>query len=303
MSGNPEEASRALRDFSLPFGADLPPLPGAEARTEGRSPLLARRLWTLLAEAGGNRIPAPVQKPDLSLVDEMQAIEEAASLFHVSQSLTLDRVLWTRSGPFWRGEVAARLAQFPDEEPPAFVMLLARAMTRRAALLGHAQPFVVSEEITGPLDVPGPFLVLVACTLAPTGRAEALRGHAQPVLNGQQLFPVETVFQRDVLTSLVALQRTVDCHGLDAAIERPFDTSEERFARYIELALSREGTPLRTLRIDILEDDRPQSAKTNAEAEQFSVSPERFADGSFVTWLQQAVSRAAASPEAPLKDD
>jgi hypothetical protein len=162
---------------------------------------------------------------------------------------------------------------------------------------------VVREEIAGPIELPGPFLVLVACALTPAGHAEALRGYAQPILNGQQLFPVETVFQRDVLASLVALQRKVDRHGLDAGIERPFDKDEERFARHIELSLNRNDASLRTLRIDMVEEDLPRPAKGNAAAAQFSVSPGRIADGSFAAWLERAVSRVGASPEASLEND
>lgn len=252
------------------------------------------------AELG--RLPAPAAKPDFSLVDELQVVEAAACAFQVAPGITLDQVLWTRSGPFWRGEVSAKLSDFALPPPPGYILLLARGVSRRAALLGHAQPFVVNEQIDGPLETPGPFLILIACSLDPLGRAIADRGYAQPVLSGQRLLPVSSAFERDVLTAIIAVQRTIDAHGLECDLLRPFDDKQDIFASHLKLAIRRGEAALATLQVDIQENEPKRRAKDPSEPASFTVTPARFANGSFVTWLEDAIG-AAARGDAPVPED
>lgn len=296
-----EDDRTAWRNFAIPHGSDLPPLPGAETDADPVHPILAHRLWTLMDAAELDRLPAPAAKPDFSLIDELEAVEAAARAFQVAPGISLDQVLWTRSGPYWRGEVSARIAAFPLPPPPAYIVLLARGVTRRAALLGHAQPFVVNEQIEGSLETPGPFLILIACTLDPLGQAVAQRGYAQPVFSGQVLLPVSSAFERDVLTAIIAVQRTIDAHGLECTVQRPFDAAREMFCDHLELVLGRGGTASATLKIELSEDEPKRRARTD-HAGTFTVTPARFSDGSFVAWLEEAISGAAAS-EPPVPED
>ncbi|EPR11061.1 hypothetical protein M527_03035 [Sphingobium indicum IP26] len=249
----------------------------------------------MLARAPTNRILPPSQWPEGSLTDEMERIREAAQHFHASPGVALRQVLWTRSGPYWNGEIAAELARQPAcEQPTGFVLLFARDFSRRAVLLGHAQPFVVDKEIVGNREAGGPYLVLIACELDPTGRAVASIGYAQPVLSGHHFMPVASPFERDVLTALVALQRKLDCQGIDCTITRPFEEAEERFSDRLDLAFCRDGEELRRLTVELSHKDGRRK-KGDAPDGCFHLGPGRFADGSFIDWIEQSLEAPPAS--------
>lgn len=276
------------RSFDLSEDAGLPPLPGAPAPAEADAPALACRLWELLKAAGHNRILAPAHRGDTSLPDGFEAIMTSATEFEVMPGVALADVLWIRSAPYWNGELARRLSEMrgdaADASVPGAVLLFAQGAGRRAALLGHAQPFVVAEAILGSFDVPGPYLVLVVCEVDPLGKARALRGYAQPILNAQHFMPVASAFERDVFQALIALQAKLDAHGLECTVSRALSPTGP--GQDIEIAVEHENGERLVLHAVLCPDDGTKSGGRKDQAAPYIITPRRFADGSFLAWLE-----------------
>lgn len=276
------------RSFDLSEDAGLPPLTGTPASDEADAPALACRLWELLEAASHNRILAPARRGDTSLPDGFDAIMTSAAEFEVMPGIALADVLWTRSAPYWNGEMAYRLSDKSgaagDAAVPGAVLLFAQGAGRRAALLGHAQPFVVAEAILGSFDVPGPYLVLFVCEVDPLGKARALRGYAQPILNGQHFMLVASAFERDVFQALIALQAKLDAHGLECTVSRTLSPAGP--GQDIEIAVEHENGERLVLHAVLCPDDGAKGGGRKDQAAPFIVTPRRFADGSFLAWLE-----------------
>ncbi|RVT39617.1 hypothetical protein [Sphingobium algorifonticola] len=241
----------------------------------------------LLVASGATVIASPGSRGDSSLVDAFASLSGAADRFEVAPEIPLSQVLWTRSGPYWNGEMARTLRHLPTGTPGA-VLLHAQGAGRRAALLGHAQPFVVTEEISGDFDTPGPYLVLVACRLDETGSIDAVRGFAQPILSSRYFMPVQSAFERDVFHALVALQERLDTHGTDCTILRSF--SGQAPEQPIEIQLVDRTGSRRELQIQMAAGDPDTIPARNGDAQSYALTPERFADGSFVGWLEGQIA-------------
>lgn len=265
---------------------------------------MAQRLWALLDKAGANVIGAPSIRPDSCLGDEFSAVMAAARAFSLGRD-RLDQRLWTRSGPFWNGDIARTLGRTSAAAPPlGFVLLLAQSVGRRAALLGHAQPFVVNEPILGDLDRPGPYLVLIACTLDPIGKAQPLRAFAQAILSAACFMPVASQLERDVLAILLALREKLDCQGLECTIRRPFSPARGNFDPGFQLIIEGEDRSRRTLSITASQQERAaRKGKTKCE-DSFEATPRRLSDGSFVSWLERMLLGDGGSkvPQAALAE-
>ncbi|RZI76955.1 MAG: hypothetical protein EOP13_00260 [Pseudomonas sp.] len=273
---------RATRDFSITLAHDLPPLPGSLERAG--PPLLARRLWSLMEAANTHVVAALAQDPDRSLTRAFDAVVAAAKEFGLPGGACLEEFLWTRSGPFWTGEIAAKLGQ-QGAGSLGFVLLLGQAVSRRAVLLGHASPFVVEEQIEGDLALPGPHLVLLVCALSPTGKAAALRGYAQAIASARSFVPITDPFERDVLLILGELQERLDTMGADARITRALDASSGPGTAFV-LEVERGGAALRPL--TIYADTAAKECGTS-DGLSFTVSPECLENGSFVKWLATSI--------------
>lgn len=290
MTGDLLAGLAERRRFALTAEPALPPLPGAPVE-EGTPPQIASRLWDLLIEAKCNAIAPPARNPDPSLPSELAAVMAAAATFDLAEGLSLDNALWTRSGPYWNGEMAARLRDIAplagDARGLGLVLLYAQGAGRRAMLLGHAQPFVVEEEIAGPLTVPGPFLALVLCQIDPVGKAHALRGYAQPIVGSHCFMPVSSAFERDVFQALLALQVKLDAHGLECAINRPIITDGPE--RHIELRIINAAGDPQVLRINLNGSKRAPVPSPVDDETPYPLTPARFADGAFVAWLEERI--------------
>lgn len=296
MTGSP-----ARRDFSLPLGYDLPPLPGTASDDGCMAPLLARHLRILVDVAGCTTIPPPARKPDASLVDELELVARAARSFDVGQGIGLAEVLWTRSGPYWKGEISEKLREIrvrsDKGEPVGFVLLVAQSVGRKAALMGHAQPFVVTGEIIADTETCGPYLALVVCELDPLGRAQAASGFAQPIISATCFMPVASAFERDVFLALMALQRTLDAHGLECTISRAPLLANGNLSRLVDVVVADELNPPRRLSLEVAEDN-VETDPAISEGPAYVVTPARFADGSFVAWLESEITSFAPTPAA-----
>ncbi len=288
----------ARRPFPLDIET-LPTVPGEQGEGAVLAPVLAARLWELLAAAGSNVIPAPTIKPVSSLPEEFETIFEAAAAFDIMPQVSLQKLLWTRSGPYWNGDIGRVLRDLPRQNselpPSAAVLLYAQGAGRRAALLGHAQPFVVTGEILGDLEVPGPFLVLLQCRLDALGKAEPVRGYAQAILGSQNFMPVRSAFERDVFKALIALQAKLDTHGLDCSIRR--DLRDDGPASVLEISIARDGDERYQLRVQLNRDHGLPGHTSEMDVDMFDLTPDRFANGAFVAWLEDRIG-ASGSAEA-----
>ncbi len=152
----------------------------------------------------------------------------------------------------------------------------------------NMMPFRVSQAIEMPSGIPGPFLVLVGCRLAPDGRAEAPLAYAQPIFHGRRFMPVASELERDVLRALAQLQVALDAQGVDCRIERVIGKPARRDAPTIELTISRQDSVIRTVRFAVHADETmaPPSREIG-----FIVTPATWADGGFVTWLERTIVR------------
>jgi len=229
-----------------------------------------------------NVVPPLATKPDGTLLDELATLALAARHWKVGD-VRLDERLWTRSGPYWRGEIAKRLAQGSQASAQGFLLLLGSGVPPRALLSGHGAPSAVRHGLSGGIGTAGPHLALVACALEPTGQAVASHGFTQAVMSARCLMPVNSTFERDLLFLLVELQITLDAHGIDCAITRPFDMTSRAFANLLMLHFRLEGGALHEL--VIIMSDAPHVARSG-EAGSFRLSPSQLSDGSFLDWLE-----------------
>eukprot|EP00456_Euglypha_rotunda_P082754 TRINITY_DN8158_c0_g1_i7.p1 TRINITY_DN8158_c0_g1~~TRINITY_DN8158_c0_g1_i7.p1 ORF type:complete len:257 (+),score=23.37 TRINITY_DN8158_c0_g1_i7:36-773(+) len=245
-----------------------------------------------MAKARGNVIPPLVSKPDSTLPDEMATLRLAARHWKVGD-VRLDERLWTRSGPFWHGEVARALATGPKNSTQGFLLLLANAVTSRALLFGHGAPFPVREGMKAGIGRERPHLALVACALEPTGQALASHGFTQTVLNARCFMPVNSTFERDLFILLLELQVALDAHGIDCAITRPFDEISCAFTDSLQLHFGFEGSTRHELTIRMT---AAPSVTQPTETDVFLLSPIQLSDNAFVEWLEvQIKSRFHAS--------
>ncbi|MGO4168928.1 hypothetical protein [Novosphingobium sp. YAF33] len=279
--------------LSISLDNALPPLPGE--KPERIASDLGRGLWSLMARAGRNVLPGPVHRSELGLTDEFDALVEAAGQVVLTSGHRLSELLWTRSGPYWKGALARTLIL--QQARQGFLLLLAQSVTPRAVLFGHASPLVVELGIEGDLDLAGPHLVLLVCTVDPTGKAVARRGYAQAIKSARCFMPVGSAFERDALEALIALREKLDCHGVECTIMR--DLGEEGFAREWQVGLRREATTIGQLRIvlpgdvGIAEDGEMGAAM--AEDGAYALTPANFADGRFVAWLEREIVENGAA--------
>lgn len=283
MVGKPTEDLVALEDFTIPLVNDLPPLPWEEGASKPAQPILANRLWTLMNRAACNVIPPLSAKADSALIDELGALSTAARHWRVG-SAKLDQRLWTRSGPYWRGEIAMRLAAGPPDAAQGFLLLLAKSANARALLSGHGAPLAVRNGIAGSLQSEGPHLALIACVSEPTGEAFALTGFTQPVLSARCFMPINSNFERDVLHLLLELQVALDAHGIDCAITRPFDEAGRTFTQILQVDFGFEGHERHRLTVELR--DKPH-AVTSADPGAFFLSPAQLDNGMFIDWLEE----------------
>lgn len=267
---------------------DYPPFPGAAA--QGQSHDLASLLSILIEAARCNVIDGPGKAPDdPSIIDEFGRLVGAAHGFEIAPGVPLVDHFWTHGEPFRRGEVAERLhdsGKHSAMSVDGFLALYGTDVESPILYSPNMMPFRVGQSIEMPSGIPGPFLVLVGCRLAPDGRAEAPLAYAQPIFHGRRFMPVASELERDVLRALEQLQVALDAQGVDCRIERIIAKHTRRDAATIELTISRQDSVIRTVRFAVQADETmaPPSREIG-----FIVTPATWADGGFVTWLERAI--------------
>lgn len=259
----------------------------------GSSEGLPEMLGAVMEAGGSNVIVPPSILPDPSPADAFGQLAVGASSFQLAEGIPLADHFWDHAGDFRRGGVADRLRETTGRVGkflPGFLAIYATSVRSPLAYGSHRMPFRVAEAIDGAEGVSGPYLVLVACRLLSNGKAQAVRGYAQPILDGRRFVPVSSDLERDVLHGLIGLQGALDAHGVDCTIKRIIEVSSPTRGRDIELVIESGGTVMRELSIAIASTGGDTDPRSASDAK-YVIGAGNWADGSFIEWLGQAILR------------
>ena len=148
-------------------------------------------------------------------------------------------------------------------------------------------PSVAGIEV--PEGVGGPFLILVMCRLLANNTAGAVQGWALPILSGRRFVPVFSQLERDILQGLIGLQGALDRHGVDCTIERMLPEPAENVGHDLHIAIARDQTVIRELRLGIESDGPADENRSRHRACDFVIDVENWRDGPFISWLEAAI--------------
>ena len=169
-----------------------------------------------------------------------------------------------------------------------FMLLFAKVASPKCLFFSRGRPLPVIDSIAGPLWAEGPFLILLRCVLAPNGKAMAIEGAAQPIEGSGSFMPAKSTFERDILCELRALQISLDHHGIDCSVTRPFDKDQGIFAPCLLLETHRNGYSWKPLHID-LPGNNIQFPPAYTSGQHFELSASRLVDGSVISWIAGAL--------------
>lgn len=180
-------------------------------------------LWRMLDKAGTNVIPPLQDDPDLSLANQLSRLRAAAKELRVLRTWTLNALLSTWSADYWNPDSRwQRLLQTSRPDWPeklrrtGFMLLFAKSVSAQeimpAAVARTIDVFgKVRQPLRGDPASRGPFLTLLNVDFQDDdeGPVRAVQAYAQPIYNGDTLFPVESGFERDVSHLLFWLQSSL----------------------------------------------------------------------------------------------
>lgn len=180
-------------------------------------------LWRLLDEAGINVIPPHQDEYDLALRDQLERLRTAAKKLRVLRTWSFNALLSTWAADYWTSDSRwQRLLEASRSDWPGtlrrtgFMLLFAKSVSAQTIMPAAAsRPIDVLGKVRQPLSGDparrGPFLCLLNVDFGDDdeGPARAVQAYAQPVYNGDTLFPVESGFEREVSRLLFWLQRSL----------------------------------------------------------------------------------------------
>lgn len=180
-------------------------------------------LWRLLDHAGTNVMPPLQDDPDLALRNQLAAIRAAAKELRVLRTWSLNALLSTWAADYWDPDSRwQRLLETSRPDWPqtlrrtGFMLLFAKNVSAQAIMpASSSRPIEVLGKVRQPLRGDparrGPFLSLLNVDFQDNdeGPVRAVQAYAQPVYNGDTLFPVESGFEREVSHLLFWLQQSL----------------------------------------------------------------------------------------------
>lgn len=199
-------------------------------------------LWRLLDDAGTNVIPPLQDDADTTLRNQLSKLRAAAKGLRVLRTWTLNALLSTWAADYW--EPDSRWQRLLDTSRPdwpgtlrrtGFMLLFSAGVSAQAIMpAASSRPIDVLGKVRQPLRGDparrGPFLSLMNVDFQDDdeGPVRAVQAYAQPVYNGDTLFPVESGFERDVSHLLFWLQRSLfdAVPELRVTITKPLFASE-----------------------------------------------------------------------------
>lgn len=197
-------------------------------------------LWRVLDKAGTNVIPPLQDEQDFSLGDQLARLRSAAREFRVLRTWTLNALMSTWAADYrdpdsrWQRLLATSRPDWPETvRRTGFMALFATSVSTQTIMpASSARKIEILAKVRQPLRGDpasrGPFLTLLNVDFGDDddGPARAVQAYAQPVYNGDTLFPVESGFERDVTHLLFWLQQSL----FEAAPELRIEITKPLFA-------------------------------------------------------------------------
>ncbi|MHC2567751.1 hypothetical protein [Rhizobium leguminosarum] len=180
-------------------------------------------LWRMLDRAGTNVIPPLQDEPDLTLGGQLSRIRSAARGLRVLRTWTLNALMSTWGADYW--DPASRWQRLLWTSRPdwpeslrrtGFMLVFSKSVSAQAIMPASSSRKIdvlgkVRQPLRGDPALRGPFLTLLNVDFQEDdeGPVRAIQAYAQPVYNGDTLFPVESGFERDVSHLLFWLQQAL----------------------------------------------------------------------------------------------
>lgn len=197
-------------------------------------------LWRVLDRAGTNVIPPLQDERDFSLGDQLARLRSAAREFRVLRTWTLNALMSTWAADYrdpdsrWQRLLATSRPDWPETvRRTGFMALFATSVSTQTIMPASSARKIdilakVRQPLRGDPASRGPFLTLLNVDFGDDddGPARAVQAYAQPVYNGDTLFPVESGFERDVTHLLFWLQQSL----FEAAPELRIEITKPLFA-------------------------------------------------------------------------
>ncbi|QWW72500.1 hypothetical protein [Rhizobium sp. WYJ-E13] len=223
--------------------------PSRSTERSDRPSRLGGVLWRMLEKAGTNVIPPLQDDPDLTLANQLARLRSAARELRVLRTWTLNALLSTWAADYWNPDsrwqrlLATSRTDWPEGlRRTGFMLLFSTSISTQAIMPASSSRTIdilakVRQPLRGDPASRGPFLTLLNVDFQEDdeGPVRAVQAYAQPVYNGDTLFPVESGFERDVSHLLFWLQRSL----FDAAPELRIKMTKPLFASETPIGLCR----------------------------------------------------------------
>ena len=199
-------------------------------------------LWRLLDDAGTNVVQPLQDDPDLTLRNQLSRLRAAARDLRVLRTWSLNALLSTWAADYWEPDSRwQRLLETSRPDWPGtlrrtgFMLLFAKSVSAQEIMPASSSRSIdvlgkVRQPLRGDPKQRGPFLSLLNVDFGDDdeGPVRAVQAYAQPVYNGDTLFPVESGFERDVSHLLFWLQESLfeGVPDLRIKITKPLFASE-----------------------------------------------------------------------------
>lgn len=180
-------------------------------------------LWRLLDDAGTNVVQPLQDNPDLTLRNQLSRLRAAARDLRVLRTWSLNALLSTWAADYW--ETDSRWQRLLETSRPdwpgtlrrtGFMLLFAKSVSAQEIMPASSSRSIdvlgkVRQPLRGDPKQRGPFVSLLNVDFGDDdeGPVRAVQAYAQPVYNGDTLFPVESGFERDVSHLLFWLQESL----------------------------------------------------------------------------------------------
>ncbi|WP_454010814.1 hypothetical protein [Aquamicrobium terrae] len=223
---------RPVRHRETGYIDALPPIPTQLADPDRRTPdqdrerndrpsKLALVLWRLMDAAAVNVLkPLQEQPSPYRLRDQLTAIHNAGAKWRVTRTWRFSALSTTWAGDYWdknsRFQRMLRKSQgdwAPNQRRTGFMILFSPSVTDKLIRpAATSEPITLHSRLRQPLRGDprrrGPYLAIANVDFGDDddGDLRAVQSYAQPVFNGDTLFPVESGFERDVTDLLIWLQ-------------------------------------------------------------------------------------------------
>ncbi|MFC0808957.1 hypothetical protein ACFHWW_26550 [Ensifer sp. P24N7] len=180
-------------------------------------------LWRLLDKAGMNVVPPLQDTPKYGLSEQVAKLRHSARELRVLRTWSLGALMSTWAADYWNP--ASRWQELLEKSRPdwpetlrrtGFMLLFSTSVSAQAiSPASDSRKIDIHSKVRQPLRGDpasrGPFLTILNVDFQENdgGPIRAIHAYAQPVYNGDTLFPVESGFERDVAHLLFWLQQSL----------------------------------------------------------------------------------------------